>query len=332
MVGSLLTLDGRRVIKVNRFGPPEVMQLLREPLPEPSAGHVLVAVDAAGVNFADTMVRRGEYRRDQTLPCTPGIEVAGRVLSGDAGPAPGARVVALLEDGGGYADHVLAPANRVYPIPDEIDSTQAAAVFLQGVTAWYALHRFGEVQQGEWVLVHAAGGGVGGLAVQLGLVAGARVIAAASNEEKLRPAREHGAQATLVADPPALAGEVRELTSGRGCDVVIDGVGGDLFAPSLAALAKGGRYVVVGAASQQPATLDVRRLLPRTQRVAGFIVAGVLARSPEEPHRALERIFELLRRGELRLAVTEFPLERAAEAHRLIEARVHTGKLILTTT
>lgn len=307
------------------------MQLVREPLSEPAAGQVLIAVDAAGVNFADTMMRRGEYRRDQALPCTPGIEVAGRVLSGDSGPAPGARVVAFLEDGGGYADYVLAPANRVYPIPDDIDSAHAAAVFLQGVTAWYALHRFGEVQQGQWMLVHAAGGGVGGLAVQLGAVAGARVIATASSEQKLRMAREHGAEATLVADPAALAGEVRDLTEGHGCDVVVDGVGGGLFAPSLAALANGGRYVVVGAASQQPATLDVRRLLPRTQTVAGFIVAGVLAQSPDEPQNTLDRLFGLLRGGELRLALTEFPLEQAAEAHRLIEARAHAGKLVLTT-
>jgi len=318
------------VIKIDRFGPPEVMQLVREPLPEPSPGQVLVAVDAAGVNFADTLMRRGEYRRDQALPCTPGIEVAGRVVSGDGAPAPGARVVAFLEDGGGYADHVLAPAHRVYPIPDDVDPVQAAAVFLQGVTAWYALHRFGRVREGDCVLVHAAGGGVGGLAVQLAALAGARVIATASSEEKLRLAQEHGAQA-LVADPAALTGEVRALAGGGGCDVVIDGVGGDLFAPSLAALAKGGRYVVVGAASQQPATLDVRRLLPRPQAVAGCIVAGVLTESPEEPASTLDRLFELLLRGELRLALTDFPLEQAAEAHRLIEARAHAGKLVLTT-
>jgi NADPH:quinone reductase len=323
----------RRAIVLDRFGPPDVMRMADEPMPEPGEDEVLVAVEAIGVNFADTIVRRGEYRREQPLSFTPGFEVAGRVMRSGPGAelAAGTRVVAFTENGRGYADHVVVPAARVYPVPEDIAPEDLAALFIQGVTAWYAVHRYGRVVGGERVLVHAGAGGVGGLAIQLARRAGAVVIATASSDEKIEIARELGAHDGVRSDPKTLRADVRKVTQGRGCDVVIDGVGGSLFEPSLALLANSGRYVVVGSASQEPAELDVRRLMPRAQTVVGFIVARVADRDPEEPRAALLILCDLLRAGHLRLRRTLVPFEDVARVHEEMEARRHTGKYVLMT-
>jgi NADPH2:quinone reductase len=323
----------RRAVVLDRFGPPEVMRVANEPMPEPGEHEVLVAVEAIGVNFADTIVRRGEYRREQPLSFTPGFEVAGRVTRAGSGAAlaPGTPVVAFTENGRGYADYVVVPAGRVYPVPGDVAAEDLAALFIQGVTAWYAVHRYGRVADGERVLVHAGAGGVGGLAIQLARRAGAIVVATASSEEKLEIARELGAHAGVRSDPETLRADVQEVTGGRGCEVVIDGVGGPLFAPSLALLANSGRYVVVGSASQEAAELDVRRLMPRAQTVVGFIVARVADEDPEEPRAALLILCDLLRAGHLRLRRTLVPFEDVARVHEDMEARRHTGKYVLVT-
>ncbi|MDO8187809.1 zinc-binding dehydrogenase [Conexibacter sp. JD483] len=321
----------RRLVALRRFGAPAELRWTTGPLPPRGDDDVHVAVAAIGVNFADTMVRRGEYRRDQPLSFTPGFEVAGRVVAGPAGgPPPGSRVVAFTEHGGGYADHVVVPRERVYAVADGVSLHDAAALFTQGVTGWYAVHRYGRLARGETVLVHAAGGGLGGLCVQLAAEAGATVIATASTEAKRTVAREHGAALALAPDPQALTAAVREATGGRGADVVLDGVGGPLFAASLRALAFNGRYVVVGSASQQPATLDTRALMPRGQTISGFVVARVAEQDPAEPQRAFDAIQERLLDGRLRPRVTILPVAEAARAHKLIESRQATGKLVLS--
>jgi NADPH2:quinone reductase len=322
----------RRVIELPRFGGPDVMAWDVGPRPERRDGDdVLVAVEAIGVNFADTMVRRGEYRRDQPLSFIPGFEVAGRVLEGPAdGPAEGTPVVAFMENGGGYADVVVAPRTHVFPIVDGLDMVRAASLFTQGVTAWYAVHRYGLVGRGTTVLVHAAAGGLGSLLVQLCAGMGAEVIGGASTPEKLELARGHGAAHVLTPEPATLAAALRELTGGRGVDVVIDGVGGDLFAPSLRGLAHGGRYVVVGSASQQPALLDARALMPRAQTVCGFVVARVAEQDPREPARAFEAVQRAVLAGELTPQLAVLPVGEVARAHELIESRRLTGKLVLT--
>jgi NADPH2:quinone reductase len=322
----------RTVVRAERFGAPEVLEVVREPVPLPAAGEVLVAVEAIGVNFADTMMRRGEYRRDQRLPCIPGFELTGTVAAvgeGVRAESAGARVLGFLEQGGGYADYAIVPADRAYEIPADLPRPVAAALFVHGVTAWYAVHRYGRVREGEWVLVHAAAGGLGGVCSQLALLAGGRVIGTASSAEKRELARANGADVVLAPDPERLREEVRAVTGGRGCDVVLDSVGGPLFEPSLDTLGHRGRYVVAGSSSQEPALVDVRRLMPRGQVIAGFIVRRVIEVEPDEPAATIERLVELIRERRLRLTVTELPLERAADAHRLIEAREHMGKLVL---
>jgi NADPH:quinone reductase len=320
----------RHVIKVARFGGPEVLQLVEEEIGPPGPRQVLIRVEAAGVNFADVLMRHGSYRRNQAIPFTPGIEAAGRVVAAGDGTQlkEGEPVVTFLEGGGGYADLLIAPEERVYRLPDGLETDAGAALFIQGITAWYALHRYGRVQAGEWVLVHAAAGGVGGIAVQLAKAAGARVIATASSAPKMEIASRNGADEVVAPDPQAIANAVRTAAGGA-CDVVLDGVGGSLFEPSLAALGPHGRYVVVGAASQEAAPLDVRRLMPRALSVLGFLVVRVLEQDPAEPDATLRHLADLRRQGGLRLDITSVPLHDAVRAHRLVEERRHTGKLIL---
>jgi NADPH2:quinone reductase len=310
----------RRHVVLDRFGPPEVMRWENGEMPVPGEDEALVAVEAIGVNFADTMVRRGEYRRDQPLSFTPGFEVAGRLV------ADGTPVVAFCEDGGGYADHVVVPSRSVFPVLDGVAIGDAVTLFTQGTTAWYALHRYGRLRPGETVLVHAAAGGLGAMTVMLAAHHGARVIATASTEEKLALARDAGAHDGVLADPATLTQAVRDLTENRGADVVVDGVGGDLFTPSLRALAFGGRYIVAGSASQAPATLDVRALMPRGQTIAGILVRRVAEEDPAEPHAAFDHIQALFRDGVVRPRITR--VADLAEAHRMIEARTAIGKLV----
>lgn len=320
----------RKVVRLDGFGGPDVMRWVEEPILEPGPEEVSVAVEAVGVNFADTMVRRGEYRRDQALEFTPGFEAAGRVLAGPSGgPAPGTRVAVFAEQGGGYASQLCAPRHRVYPVPADTPPTTVAGVFLQGITALYAVERYADVHEGDVVLVHAAAGGVGGLTTQLCVQAGGRVIGTASTAAKREVARRHGATTTIPSEPEGLAAAVRDATGGRGCDAVIDGVGGPLFGPSLKSLAFGGRYVVVGSASQQPAHLDTRALMPRGQTVSGFVVARVAEQDPAEPQRALDRVLDAVASGRLRTDISVLPADDLVHAHELIEGRSRSGKLVL---
>jgi NADPH2:quinone reductase len=235
-----------------------------------------------------------------------------------------------VEAGGAYADHVLVPAARAYAVPETLPAGAIAALFLQGTTAWYAVHRYGRTRPHETVLVLAAGGGVGGIAVQLAKLAGARVLATGSSAAKLDAARASGAEEALDSSrPQELTELVLEATAGRGCEVIVDGVGGPLFAPSLRGLAFGGRYVIVGAASQRPSTFDARRLLVRAQSVCGFVLARVIEQDPGEPARALAELCALAGESLLDPRYEVLELDQAAEAHRRIEAREVTGKLVL---
>jgi NADPH2:quinone reductase len=320
----------RRLVQLERFGGPEVMSWADGDLPDPGPDDVVIDVAAIGVNFGDTMVRRGEYRRDQPLSFTPGFEVAGRVVSGPrGGPRPGDRVVGFTEHGGGYADTVVVPSSHVFPVFDDVPLDVAGGLFTQGVTAWYAVERYGPVRPGDNVLIHGAAGGLGSLCVQLYRARGARVIASASSPERLERAAAHGATDLVLSDPQKLAAEVRELTGGRGVDVVVDGVGGPLFAPSMRALAMNGTYVVVGSATQQAAELDVRGLMPRGQTVVGFVVARVAELDAAEPTAGFVAVQRAWLDGTLRPEITTLPAVDVAEAHRRLEGRQATGKLVL---
>ncbi len=323
-------MSTRKLIALERFGGPEVMRWVEAEAPEPGPDEVAVAVDAIGVNFGDTMVRRGEYRRDQPLDFTPGFEAAGRVVASPGGTHKvGERVIVFNDNGRGYADLLVVPAHRVYPVPDDVDPNVLAALFIQATTAWYALHRFGCVLGDDWVLVHAGAGGVGGAAIQLAVAAGARPIATASSEAKLEVARGHGAEHAILADPETLAARVRELTDGHGADVVVDGVNGPLVAPSMKAMAFHGRYVVAGAASQEAGPIDTRALMPRNQSIAGFVTARIIERDPGEPARAINAVLAAWRAGDLRPEMRVLPPSEIVRAHEMLESRAHHGKIVI---
>ncbi len=320
----------RRVVRIDEFGGPEQLVVRSEPMPVPGPGEVLVAIGAAGVNFADTMVRRGEYRKDQTTPHVPGMEAAGVVVRSGPGArlAEGTPVALFLEAGGGYADHVVVAETLAFAVDVPLTHAQVAGAFLQGVTAWYALHRYGRVGDGDAVLVPGATGGLGGWTVQLALEAGATVTALASTDEKRAAAINQGCAAAFDPGDPDLRDRLREVAPG-GFDVIVDGVGGPLFGQILPALARSGRYVVAGSATQSPAMLDVRHLLPRGQTVAGFVVRNVIDLDPREPALALSEVLGRLADGRVKMPVTVLPLSDAAQAHELIESRAVVGKLVL---
>src|SRR5205085_7307267 len=234
-----------RAIRIDEFGGPEVLQLAELPVPEPGEGEVLIGVSLAGMNYADTHQRTNDYLASYDLPLVPGGEVAG--VRDDTGE----RVVAMCGLGG-YAEYATAPAALTFPIPDGVEDGTALALLIQGLTAWHLYRTSAKVARGESVVVHAAAGGVGSLAVQLGGPMGAgRVIATASTDEKRALALELGADVAVDAAPEGLKERLEEANEGRKVDVVFEMAGGEVFEASLAALAPFGRLVTYGIASRQ---------------------------------------------------------------------------------
>jgi NADPH:quinone reductase len=320
-----------RVIQMTEFGGPEVLKLTELAIPEPGPEEVLIEVRRAGINFADTHTRTNSYVRRATLPLVPGGEVAGTVAKAPAGSdlEAGRRVVALVESGG-YAQYAIAPAAYVWPIPDPVDEGTALALIVQGTTAWHLYRTAGRVAEGESVVVHAAAGGVGSLAVQLGRALGAgRVIAAASSASKRELALELGAD---VAVDPAAEGLTERLISAnedRPLDVVFEMAGGEVFDASYRALAPFGRIVAYGIASQRPNEIGTGSLLRHSRAVVGFYLFHCLER-PGMFARALDDLFERVAAGTLRAIVGgTYALADAAQAHIDLRERRTTGKLLL---
>ena len=315
-----------RAIQATEFGGPEVLRLVDLPTPEPGDGEVLVRVSRAGINYADTHQRRNEYLAPAELPLVPGAEVAG--VREDTGE----RVVAMCGTGG-YAEYATAPAALTVPIPDGVEDGTALALVLQGLTAWHLYRTSARVQEGESVVVHAAAGGVGSLAVQLGRAMGAgRVIATASSEETRALALELGADAAVDAAPEGMAERLIEANGGQRVDVVFEMAGGEVFEQSLKALAPFGRVVAYGNASGEANTVATGRLMRRSAAVVGFWLLHLLGR-PEMVSGPLADLFARAARGDLRAVVgATYPLAEAARAHTDMQARRTTGKLLLDPT
>ena len=312
-----------RAIQMTEFGGPEVLKLTELPRPEPGPEEVLIRVTRAGLNFADTHTRTNSYVQKATLPLVPGGEVAG--IREDTGE----RVVALVGTGG-YAEYAAAPEERVFPIPSELDDGLALAMIVQGTTAWHLYRTSGRVAEGESVVVHAAAGGVGSLAVQLGHPLGAgRVIATASSEEKRALALELGADVAIDPAPEGLTERLIEANGGRPVDVVFEMSGGEVFEASYDALAPFGRIVAYGIASQQPNAVATGSLLRHSRGGVGFYLFHCLGR-PGMFGDALSELFERALKGELRAVVGHtYPLAQAAQAHIDLRERRTTGKLLL---
>jgi NADPH2:quinone reductase len=311
-----------RAIQMTEFGGPEVLRLVELPRPEPATGEVLIRVSRAGVNFADTHTRTNSYVRKATLPLVPGGEVAG--VREDTGE----RVVALTGTGG-YAEYAKAPSEHVFGIPEGLDDGTALALLLQGTTAWHLYRTAARVSEGESVVVHSAAGGVGSLAVQLGRLFGASVIATASSEERRALALELGADVAIDPEPKGLTERLIEANSGREVDVVFDMAGGAAFEASYKALAHFGRIVVCGISSQEPNRISSGSLLRHSRSIVGFYVFHCLER-PGMFTEALADLFEKAARRKLRVVVGHtYPLGDAAQAHIDLRDRRTTGKLLL---
>jgi NADPH2:quinone reductase len=315
-----------RAIQMSRFGGPEVLELVDLPRPRAGDGEVLIRVNRAGLNFADTHTRTDSYVQKATLPLVPGREVAG--VRQDTGE----RALALIGSGG-YAEYAKAREELTFPIPDELEDEAALAVLIQGLTAWHLYRSAGRVQPGESVAIHAAAGGVGSLAVQLGHSLGAgRVIATASSEEKRKLALELGADVAIDSDPRGLTERLIEANLGREVDVVFEMAGGEVFDASYRALAHFGRLVVCGIASEESNQVSSGSLLRHSRSVIGFYLFHCLER-PGMIAGALHELFARAARGELRAIVGGvYPLEEASRAHIDLRERRTTGKLLLDPT
>jgi NADPH2:quinone reductase len=319
-----------KAVRIHETGPADVLRVEEVPEPVPGPGQARVRLRAVGVNFLDIYHRAG--LNPLPLPAIPGSEGAGIVDAVGPGVtevAPGDRV-AYTNVLGSYAEAVVAPAWRLVPIPDGLDFTQAAAAMLQGMTAHYLVHTTYPLRRGEWALVHAAGGGVGALLVQMAARLGARVIATASTEEKLAIARASGAEVCVNYARQDFAAEVKRVTEGRGVAVVYDSVGRETFERGLDCLAIRGMMVLYGAASGPVAPVD-----PRILNAKGslFLTRPSLHHYTHTREELLQRAGDVLgwvREGRLRLRLDRTsPLAEAAAAHRRLEGRQALGKIVL---
>ncbi len=321
-----------RAMMVDDWGGPQALRLAQLPEPTPGPGQAVVEVRASACNFFDILMLEGKYQVRPPLPFAPGGEVAGVVR--EVGPgvssiAPGDRVLAML-DWGGYASAALVAAAAAVPIPASMSFEHAAGFGIVYLTSYLALVDRAGLRAGETLLVHAAAGGVGSTAVQIGKALGARVLATASSERKLAVAREHGADAGFDYGDAAWVDRVKEATGGRGVDVVYDPVGGDVFDLSTRCLAFGGRLLVIGFASGRVPSVQVNRLLLKNAAVVGMGLGGFQRHAPERVAVALRELFDLYERGALHPVISlTFPLQEAARALEEISSRRSTGKVLL---
>jgi len=324
----------RAIQIVELTGPDTALKLVDLPEPEPShmltpGSGVVVDVHAAGVSFPEVLQTRGEYQLKPPVPFVPGSEVGGVVRSApeNAAVAPGDRVAALVTLGG-FAEVAVAPEFLTFKLPDALDFEQGASLILNYHTAYFALKLRGRLAEGETVLVHGAAGGVGTASLQVAKGLGARTIAVVSTGEKGQVAREAGADEVLRADGP-WKDQAQEL-SGGGVDVVVDPVGGERFTDSLRALAEGGRVVVVGFTGGLIPEVRVNRLLLNNLEVIGAGWGAYVMSKPDMNRRIGAEIGRLIDAGFIRPIVgARFPLERAADALKLIDERGATGKVVL---
>ena len=319
-----------QAIQVSTVGGPEVLTLTDLPVPSPKPNEALVEIKASGVNFIDVYFREGRY--PTPLPFVNGQEAAGVVVqtgSEVTNVQRGDRV-AYTSTLGSYAQYAAVPAARLVKIPDELDFEQAAAAMLQGMTAHYLLYSTYPLKKGETALIHAAAGGVGLLLVQMAKRIGARVIGTAGTQEKAQLARDAGADECIVYTEADFETETRRLTDGKGVEVVYDGVGQATFDKDLNVLRPRGYLVLFGGASGAVPPFDLIKL---SQKGSLFITRPTLAHytaTREELEWRSNEVLQMIARGELKLSIHKtYPLASAADAHRELEGRKTTGKLLL---
>jgi NADPH2:quinone reductase len=318
-----------RAVQITEFGGLDVLKVSDVDVPKPDDGEVLIRVERAGVNFADTHQRENSYLAKFELPLVPGGEVAGVVELGAGDIAEGTRVVAMIRSGG-YAEYAVAPAATTFPVPDGVDDGTALALLIQGLTAWHLYRTSAKLQKGESVVVISGAGGVGSLAVQLAKPFGAgRVIATASSEEKRALTLELGADAAVDPATEDLTAALVEANGGERVDVVLEMAGGRIFDASLKALAPFGRLVAYGIAGREQNEVRSGALMRRSRGVIGFWLMHLLAR-PELLRESLTDLLERAARGDLRVVVGgTYPMSDVRQAHEDLQSRRTSGKLLL---
>lgn len=306
------------------------------PDPEPAEDEILVRVEAAALNFADILVRKGSYHAGSPPPLVPGMDIAGTVEQAGAaarraGFAAGRRVAALVGEGG-YAELACAKLGQAWLVPDELDLSTAAAFPVAGITAYNVLTLAGRLAPGETVLVHSAAGGVGSLLAQLARALGAgMVIGTVGAPGKAEAARAAGCDAVVVRGEEDFVEVTSRLTDGRGADLIADPIAGETLARGLGCLAPFGRLVAFGIASGEPGQVPSDALHPLNRAVVGYSTGHYRRRRPEALQPAAEAVLELLARRRIELVIgARYPLEQAALAQQALESGSSTGKILLT--
>lgn len=315
-----------KAIRVNELGGVDKLSLEEIEKPTPNADEVLIKVVAAGINYADTMMRSGNYLTKPDLPFTLGYEAAGTIaeIGSDVKHLQVGQRVLAMTISGGYAEFATAKANATMPIPDELGFGESTALLVQGLTALGLLNG---TKSGDSILVHAAAGGVGTLLVQLAKHKGLKVIGTASSEQKLHKVLELGADFAINYTDDDWTDEVLQATDGKGVNWLIEMVGGDIVGKNLKVLAKHGTMWIYGSASGQDFKVSVLSLMNKNHKIQGYW----LMNEPIENRIAFTKeLLGHIKEGCLKIQVTEFPLDKAREAHEAIESRKTTGKVVLT--
>ncbi len=315
-----------KAIRIHEYGGADALRVDEIEKPQAGAGEVLIKVAVAGINYADVMLRAGTYLMKPPLPLTPGFEVAGTIeaIGADVGNLrTGQRVIARLA-GGGYAEYAVAQTVGVVPVPDNLEFGTATALLVQGLTALGLLKN---LRAGQTILVHAAAGGVGSLLVQLAKHKGARVIGTASTTEKLTLVKELGADVAINYTEADWTKQVLAATEGKGVDLLIEMVGGEIGSRNVACLAAGGTMIVYGAASGEDFQISALGLLGKNLIVRGYTL---YSETPDTLATFTGELMSHIEAKRLRIMVQEFPFADVAAAHRAIESRQTTGKVVLT--
>jgi NADPH2:quinone reductase len=321
--------ESMRAIEISTPGGPDVLRVVERAVPAPGPGEVLIRVAAAGVNRPDIMQRLGKYPPPPGASDIPGLEVAGDIVAGVTASV-GRRVCALVS-GGGYAEYCVAPLEQCLPLPASVAPTHAAAIPETFFTVWTNLFERAALATGERVLVHGGTSGIGTTAIQRAHARGAVVLATAGSDEKADACRRLGAMRAINYRNEDFVAAVREATGGAGVDVVLDIVGGDYLQRNLECLRTHGRLVQIGLIAGSKSTIDLRAVLQRRLTITGSTLRPRTVAEKGAIARALEReVWPLLERGAVKPIVhAEYPLARAADAHRAVAASEHFGKVVL---